>query len=406
MKVIHTADWHLGQTFFEYDRKAEHLYFLEWLKRRICEQEVDALLVAGDIFDSPNPSAESQRIFYTFLKEITALQPQLQIVMTAGNHDSAARLEAPNPLLEAMNVTIRGLVRKNGDGNINYQHLIIPLIREHTTIGWCLAVPYLHQGDYPDAESYMQGVEKMYENLYALVPDKSKPVIAMGHLHVTGAAVSENDRSERIIIGGLECVSPESFTNGIAYTALGHLHRAQQVNGQNHIRYAGAPLPMSFSEKNYRQGVMLVTINDTTHRTTVEQIPFKPPVELIRVPQCPKPIAEVLEEIHALPDGDVLPNSPYVEISVLMNEPDPSVQYLIEEALKHKAIRLTRLARVMPSTSRSSGTLEQNELQNICPIDMAKDVYKKRYGKELSHELCTLLQEAIRTAESESESES
>jgi exonuclease SbcD len=398
MKFIHTADWHLGQTFFEYDRKAEHLCFLEWLKDLICERKAEALLVAGDIYDCPNPSAESQRIFYTFLKEITTLRPQLQIVMIAGNHDSAARLEAPNPLLEIMNVTVRGMVRKNGDGTIDRQRLIVPLMQNDKTVAWCLAVPYLHQGDYPDAESYMQGVEKMYESLYALVPDKSKPVIAMGHLHVTGAAVSENDRSERIVIGGLECVSPESFAGGIAYVALGHLHRAQQVNGQNHIRYAGAPLPMSFAEKNYRQGVMLVTIDDTTHLTTVEQIPFEPPVKLISIPPYPKPLADVLKEIQALPEGDILPQSPYVEISVLMNEPNPSVQRMVEEALRHKAVRLTRLSRVMPSGNHTSGTLEQRELQNIHPIDMAKDVYRKRFGEELPHTLCSLLQEAIETA--------
>ncbi|MDR1668233.1 MAG: exonuclease SbcCD subunit D [Bacteroidales bacterium] len=399
MKFVHTADWHLGQTFFEYDRKAEHLCFLEWLKCLICEQEADALLVAGDIFDSPNPSAESQRVFYAFLKEITTLRPQLQIVMIAGNHDSAARLEAPNPLLELMNVTVRGVVRKNEDGTIDSRRLIVPLMRGDTTVAWCLAVPYLHQGDYPDAESYMQGVEKIYETLYAQVPDKSKPVVAMGHLHVTGAAVSENDRSERIVVGGLECVSPKSFAGGIAYVALGHLHRAQQVDGRYHVRYAGAPLPMSFAEKNYRQGVMLVTIDETTHRTTVEQMPFEPPVKLIGIPQYPKPLADVLKEIHALPEGDVLPQSPYIEISVLMNEPNPSLQYLVEEALKHKAVRLTRLSRVMPSINHTSDTPEQHELQNIHPIDMAKDVYRKRFGEELPHALCVLLQEAVEMAE-------
>ena len=111
MKILHTADWHLGQTFYEYDRREEHLHFLEWLKQQIRQHEIDVLLIAGDVFDSPNPSAESQRMYYRFLREVTSENPSLQIIIIAGNHDSAARLEAPNPLLEDMNVTVRGVVR-------------------------------------------------------------------------------------------------------------------------------------------------------------------------------------------------------------------------------------------------------------------------------------------------------
>lgn len=94
MKILHTADWHLGQTFYEYDRREEHLHFLEWLKQQIRQHEIDVLLIAGDVFDSPNPSAESQRMYYRFLREVTSENPSLQIIIIAGNHDSAARLEA------------------------------------------------------------------------------------------------------------------------------------------------------------------------------------------------------------------------------------------------------------------------------------------------------------------------
>ena len=129
MKIIHTADWHLGQSFYEYDRKAEHIRFLSWLKDRIRTFGIDVLLIAGDVFDSPNPSAESQKIYYSFLREIIDENPLLQVIIIAGNHDSAARLEAPNPLLEGMNVTVRGLVKRTAGGNIDYENLIIPLMK-------------------------------------------------------------------------------------------------------------------------------------------------------------------------------------------------------------------------------------------------------------------------------------
>ena len=108
LKLIHTADWHLGQTFFGYDREAEHDAFLGFLTNLLVERETDVLLIAGDVFDVTNPSAGAQRRFYRFLKEANRRNPGLQIVIIAGNHDSAIRLEAPNPLLEELNTSIVG----------------------------------------------------------------------------------------------------------------------------------------------------------------------------------------------------------------------------------------------------------------------------------------------------------
>ena len=127
MKIIQTADWHIGHTFFDFDRKHEHLIFLDWLTEKITEANADLLLLAGDIFDSPNPSAESQRIFYSFIKNVTDKNPQLQIIVTSGNHDSAARLEAVSPLIEDMNVTIKGIIRKDENNEIDFDNLIVNL---------------------------------------------------------------------------------------------------------------------------------------------------------------------------------------------------------------------------------------------------------------------------------------
>ncbi len=112
MKIIHTADWHIGQTFFGHDRKREHAIFFEWLRGQVKKQEADLLLIAGDVFETANPSAEAQKTYYTFLRDITAENPNLQIIITAGNHDSAARLEAPAPLLDTMNISVRGVVKR------------------------------------------------------------------------------------------------------------------------------------------------------------------------------------------------------------------------------------------------------------------------------------------------------
>ncbi|KAA6311023.1 hypothetical protein EZS27_037773, partial [termite gut metagenome] len=314
------------------------IQFLEWLKTQIQHLSIDLLLVAGDVFDSPNPSAESQRLFYKFLRETVNENPQLQIVIIAGNHDAAARLEAPNPLLEEMNITVRGVVKHTSEGDIDTNHLIIPLTMEGNIKAYCLAVPYLRQGDYPEAENYAQGVKKMYELLYQKVKDTGKPIIAMGHLQATGSEISENDRSERTVIGGLECVSPDSFAEGIAYTALGHLHRSQQVSKRENVRYSGAPIPMSFAEKNNKHGVVYVEITDSN--TLIKDIVFDAPVKLIRIQ---KPLAEIFTEIETLPDGNVTAASPYLEIKVTITEPEPTLRHQLEEALRNKSVRLTRI---------------------------------------------------------------
>ncbi|MEG1659752.1 MAG: exonuclease SbcCD subunit D C-terminal domain-containing protein [Bacteroides sp.] len=393
MKILHTADWHLGQTFFEYDRKAEHIQFLAWLREQVKAHEVDVLLVAGDVFDSPNPSAESQKIYYRFLCEITTENPELQIIIIAGNHDSAARLEAPNPLLENLNITVRGVVKRTTEGKIDFNHLIVPLLKG----GQCMAVPYLRQGDYPEAETYAQGVQKMYQALYDEIKDKRQLVIAMGHLQATGSEISENDRSERTVIGGLECISPDSFAKEIAYTALGHLHRGQQVSKRENVRYSGSPLPMSFAERNNRQGIVLITITD---KTDIQRLEFDTPVKLWSIPQEPLPLNKVLDEIAALPDGELSDTSPYLEIKVLISEPEPSLRHQLEKALENKAVRLARIAPANLKLETNSRMITYEELQTINPMDMASDIFKRRYGGEdMPEKMRTLLQSVIQEIE-------
>ena len=440
MKIIHTADWHLGQSFYEYDRKTEHIRFLTWLKDVVQTCQADVLLIAGDIFDSPNPSAESQRIYYSFLREITGENPRLQVIIIAGNHDSAARLEAPNPLLEDMRVTVKGNVKRTDDGQIDYENFIVPLFAG----GVCLAVPYLRQGDYPEAENYSKGVQSLYHRLYDLVSKRELstdytdlhgkfssenssirdnpcnpwtkkslihdnscnswtkfsdnpwtfPVIAMGHLQATGSEISENDRSERTIIGGLECVSPEAFSEGIAYTALGHLHRGQQVSGRANVRYAGAPLAMSFAEKRNRQGVVCVEIDEKG--THIKQLRYEGAVEMLSVPREPKRLEDVLSELKDLPEGEITDTSPFLEIKILITEPEPSLRNRIDEALKGKAVRFARIAAVTPEKKREDTLITLDELLKISPMEMAEKVFAQQYGEQMPPSMKSLLQDVIR----------
>ena len=394
MRLLHTADWHLGQTFFEYDRKVEHVRFLDWLRQQIKELRIDVLLIAGDIFDSPNPSAESQRLFYAFLREITVENSGLQVIVIAGNHDSAARLEAPDPLLQEMRVTVRGIVRRDAEGQIAYEHLIVPLYEGDQLAAYCLAVPYLRQGDYPESESYALGVQAMYEQLFRRIASSDMPVIAMGHLQATGSEISEHDRSERTIIGGLESVSPASFAPAIRYTALGHLHRSQRVSGRENVRYSGAPIPMSFAEKNNKHGVVFVEIKNRD--TSINVLEFKPPVHLLSVLAEASSMMEVLAEIDRLPEGEITHESPYLEIKVLVTEPEPSLRFQLEEALRGKAVRLARIVAVTPQhEKRDTRFVTYEELQVVNPMDIATDVFVRKYGGDSMPENMKELLESV-----------
>ncbi|MDR0697752.1 MAG: exonuclease SbcCD subunit D C-terminal domain-containing protein, partial [Tannerella sp.] len=411
----------LGQSFHEYDRKTEHARFLQWLGKTVRELEVDILLMAGDIFDNPNPSAESQKIYFSFLRKITHENPELQIIITAGNHDSAARMEAPNPLLEEMNITVRGVIRRNPNGDIDYERLVIPLNKG----GYCLAAPYMRQGDYPNAENYSKSVKAMYDKLYEIALAKIEnnkefaPVIAMGHLQAAGSEISENDRSERTIIGGLECVSPDAFPKGIAYTALGHLHRGQRVSGRNNVRYSGAPIPMSFAEKNNQQGVLFVRINEAIQQTVttdnifstitgitgngynidIQHIAYEDTVKLISIPQNALPLSDVLDEIKKLPEGKITDCSPFLEIKVLVTEPEPSMRYQIEKMLSGKSVRLARISAVTQKYESNEQPVSFEKLETINPLDMALKIYEHQYGEKMPETMLNLLHKTIREIE-------
>lgn len=391
MKIIHTADWHLGQTFYGYDRSKEHTLFLDWLCSIIKERSIDLLLIAGDIFDTPNPSAEAQRMYYHFLKRVTQENEGLQIIATAGNHDSAARIEAPSPLLNVFNVHVSGVVHYRNE-EIDYDSMIIPIVGN----GCCLAVPYLRHNDHPEAESYSKGVAKMYSALYERAREKGySPIIAMGHLQASGAEVSVGDTSEHAVIGGMEGIETGFADEGIIYTALGHLHKAQRVGRKENIRYSGAPLPMSFAELRNNQGVTEVTIvgNNVSH----EHITFDTPVKLLSIPAKPQPIDTVLEEIAALPSGEPGDNTPFLEIKVLVTTIDPSIRQRIDDALRNKAVRLANIA-ATSNIGRDNGEgrpMTYDEFKRTEPLDLIKEIYKRGKKKDMPEHIEKLLTEVI-----------
>lgn len=404
MRLIHTSDWHLGQTFHDFDRSHEHGRFLDWLLDTLETEQADALLIAGDVFDNANPSADSQRQFYRFLTDAKRRVPKLDIVVIAGNHDSAGRLEAPTPLFEAFGVATVGYARHPQVG-IQLDRLVVPLKnRDGDIAAWCLAIPFLRPGDVPRVETagdpYPEGVKLLYQQTLETALDRrenGQAVVALGHCHMTGGLTSE-DSERRIVIGGVEALPVEMFDPAIAYVALGHLHRAQQVGGQARVRYSGSPLPMSFTEINYRHQVVRVDL-DGDSVAEVMPIPVPRFVQLLRVPEQPAPIDAVLDALKglALPDAPSPDIWPYLQVRVQSNAFDPMLRTQIESILENKPVRLAYLDRSSPSRGEHSTTAFQSidEIKRLQPDGIFKELCLQELQREPSAELLRAFNELL-----------
>lgn len=402
LNILHTADWHLGQTFYEYDRNFEHTEFLSWLKAIIIEKEIDVVLISGDIFDVSNPSASSMVMFYRFLKEVTLANSGLQIICIAGNHDSATRLEAPKTLLEVFNVSVIGSVELTSEKIPDYEKITIPLKNRSGKVeAYCLAIPFLRPGDYPNEKGYAAGIESIYHGGIEYLKKIREPdqgMVAMGHLHTLDAKVTEDDKSERKIVGGLEYVPFTAFTDDLTYTALGHIHRPQEINRRKNVRYAGSPLPMSFSELNYKHQVVMVKI-ENGKSCSIDSLEIPVTVKLISVPSTPEPLGNVVAWLQKLPEAEGNENLfPYLQVRVKLDGPEPSLRHHIESALAGKAVRL---ARIEVSYSGSGypdkiQTISADDLQKLKPFDMLERRYKARYNAEVPEELASLFYEVLK----------
>jgi len=404
MNLLHTADWHLGQTFYQYDRYHEHEYFLNWLLQTIENQKIDVLLISGDVFDTANPAVESLRLFYHFLHRAITRFPQLQIIATAGNHDSPVRLEMPQPLLEDTRVHLIGHVRRNLQKQIDYDSLIIPLYKGDTIAAYCLAVPFLRLGDYPKNEeqtpNYAEGITLFYNQITqrALAIAQGKPLIAMGHLHATGAEVSDDDTAERPIIGGIEGVQATAFPTQLQYVALGHIHKAQALGGKEYIRYSGSPLPLSFAERNYNHQVVCIQLieNKIQHIQPLV-VPLHTP--LLSVPAQHQSPEKVLQALQALPESAVTNSEPlpFLEVKVLLSEPSPELKSEILKAIGNKHVRLARIDVRLQQGENDSETPLQSELalNDLQPIDVLKQIYEKKFHTPLPERYEALFEEAL-----------
>ncbi|WP_322784233.1 exonuclease SbcCD subunit D [Photobacterium obscurum] len=390
MKILHTSDWHLGHQLHGYNRDYEHQAFLDWLADTLEHQQVDALLVAGDIFDTANPPASAWRMLYRFMARLAKTMPQLDVVMIGGNHDSPSKLDAPHELLKAFDLHMVGGIHRDQDGQLDHQRMLVPLTdRSGEQKAWVLAVPFLRSADLrtedlnEEDDRLIKGVETLYAEMTQVAREQKsadQALIGMGHAFMASGKLSE--MSERRVLGGNQHALPASiFAEDISYVALGHLHLPQIVAKQEHIRYSGSPLPLSMSERRYKHQIVLVEL-DGEQITEIEPVFIPRVVDMLKVPASPAPLEQVLEELAALEAEDVpREQQPFLEVHVLLDKPQALLREKVLQALEGKAVRL---AKITPhyQQQEQQDSLGHRRLSEVSPQQVFALSWAKKYDGE------------------------
>lgn len=405
LRIFHTADWHLGHQLHGVSRHFEHQQFLNWLLDALLQNEADALIVAGDIFDSANPPAAAQAQLYDFLVKARTSLPGLSIILVGGNHDSASRLDAPSPILNALGVYVVGGLTRSDDGNIDWARLLVPLTNSAGEIrAWCGAMPFLRNADLPtnndESDPLISGMKTLYAELVEQLSQKAGQdgrMLLTGHCYMVNWAVSE--LSERKILGGNQHALPlELFPENIAYVALGHLHLAQQVGGKEHIRYSGSPIPMSFDESDYHHQVLQVDLKpNQAADITVLKIPRS--IDLLRVPNGKDfaALPEVIQQLEGLQLDDLpVDEQPMLELRIRLEKPEPSLRQQIEEAIAQLPIRLLKISTAYAGSEKSLADIKIEErLEELQPLDVFERCYQNKYDSHPPDEIKGLFNQLL-----------
>ena len=289
MKVLHTADWHIGRSLYGRKRYEEFEAFLNWLAETIQQNGIDALLVAGDIFDTSTPSNRAQELYYRFLCRVAAA-PCRHVVIVGGNHDSPSFLNAPKELLKTLDIHVIGRASEASE-----EVLVLCNEQDVPELIVC-AVPYLRDRDIRVAEAgesfddkarkLIDGIRNHYATVAALAEQKREelgadiPIVAMGHLYTAGGQTGDGVRE--LYVGSLAHVTAGIFPACFDYLALGHLHVPQKVTGSETIRYSGSPLPMGFGEAKQQKSVCQVEFHSTAASVQLIDVPVFQKLECVK----------------------------------------------------------------------------------------------------------------------------
>jgi len=399
MKILHTSDWHIGRTLYGRKRYEEFSAFFSWLIDQVARLQIEALIVAGDIFDTGTPSNRSQQLYYQFLSALSSTSCR-HIVIIGGNHDSPSLLEAPKELLKAFQVHVVG----SAPDNIEDEVILLKDEQGAVELIVC-AVPYLRDRDIRNSvggESHLDKEQKLIEGIaghYQAISEHAilrqaeysattPPIVATGHLFAAGGSKVEGDGVRDLYVGSLVHVDGTIFPDAIDYLALGHLHSAQCVGGNARFRYSGAPLAMGFHEAEKEKVVLLVDLVQSGPHITEIPVPRWQKLKSIRGDA--QSISEQLASLKA--SGD----SVWVEVLYEGQEVISNLQNIVRDAVAESAVEVLRIVNNRLRELVLVGQTPQETLEEMSEEDVFRRCLQAHeIAEEQSERLLDLFRQSL-----------
>jgi exonuclease SbcD len=373
MRIIHTSDWHLGQNFYTKSRAAEHQAFLDWLLEQAEHHQADAIIVAGDIFDTGSPPSYARELYNRFVVRLQ--QTGCALYILAGNHDSVATLNESRELLACLNTCV---VATPTDEPLEI------ISRDGTPGAILCPIPFLRPRDLLQSQAGQDGRDKqlslleaisqhyqhVHEAALALRGQRDLPIIATGHLTAVGVTTSDSVRD--IYIGSLDAFPAQNFPPA-DYIALGHIHRPQSVGGMEHVRYSGSPIALSFDETGKEKSVSLVSFEDAA-LTEIKAlpVPVTQPLALIK-----GSLAKIEQQLSIWRDAPEQPVT-WLDIEVTTDEYLHDMQRHIRQLTEDLPLEVILIRRSREQRQRAIDNQHKETLSELS-VD---DVFSRRLAQE------------------------
>lgn len=378
-KFIHTSDWHLGQSFYGYDRSEEQKDFLRQLAGIVRKHQPNALLVSGDIFHTAAPSSAAVTMYVDAMLDIHDAYPDMKIIVIAGNHDSASRLQSDSRLWERAGVRVLGGIARDNDGLADLDRHIIPIDGKAIVA----AVPFAYPASFPLVNDEHVGSDQRqsvyFQSLLDCVHAQNPaqlPVVLMAHLAVNGSDFTGHE------VGMMECVEVGVLGNGYDYAALGHIHRPQDVSER--ARYCGTPLAVSFDEQcEHSVSIVEIDAHGSMPRVTTERIENIKPLRTIPAGP-PIDFEAALEQLQVLVPAE----RAYVRLNVLVDRYLPNgAQERAALAVADKQCRFCEIKKTaIVEASHAVRQMTMEEFNHKHPIEVAQQFYLEKYQREMTDE--------------------
>lgn len=399
MRLLHTSDWHLGQHFMGKSRQAEHQALIDWLLQQVQAEAVDAVLLAGDIFDTGTPPSHARELYSQLVVRLR--EAGVGLLLLGGNHDSVAMLGENQALLACLGTHLVAQPAVQPSDQV----LVLP---QRDGAPGCIvcAVPFLRPRDVLQSQAgqsaldkqqaLQQAIQAHYAAVYqaALVRQaelqarlgRRLPLVATGHLTTLGSSLSESVRE--IYVGSLEAFPCDAFPP-VDYIALGHIHRPQRVGGHEHIRYCGSPLPLSFDEAAQDKEVLLIDLGDTgLQKVRPLPVPRFQGLQAVR-----GTLDELALAMPALAAQASAACPMWLEVTVSQDDYLPDLPARVQQMTEGLPLEVLRVRRDRGTATAQLAALARETLDELSP----QEVFERRLQQEaLAPELALALAERYR----------